>query len=38
MTLSLSSFFPQTTALLGSYYALHELFGFGWYLCRYGDW
>ena len=38
MTLSVSSFFPQVTALLGSYYALHELFGFGWYLCRYGDW
>jgi uncharacterized SAM-binding protein YcdF (DUF218 family) len=37
-TLSVSSFFPQVTALLGSYYALHELFGFGWYLCRYGDW
>ena len=38
MTLSVSSFFPQVTALLASYYALHELFGFGWYLCRYGDW
>ena len=38
MTISVSSFFPQVTALLGSYYALHELFGFGWYPCRYGDW
>jgi uncharacterized SAM-binding protein YcdF (DUF218 family) len=36
--LSASSFFPQVPALLGSYYALHELFGFGWYLCRYGEW
>jgi uncharacterized SAM-binding protein YcdF (DUF218 family) len=38
VALSASSFFPQVTALLGSYYALHELFGFGWYLCRYGEW
>jgi hypothetical protein len=30
-------FFPQMPALLSSYYALHELIGFGWYLCRYGD-
>jgi hypothetical protein len=35
---SASSFFPQIPALLGSYYALHELIGFGWYLCRYGEW
>ena len=35
---SARSFFPQVPALLGSYYALHELFGFGWYLCRYGKW
>jgi uncharacterized SAM-binding protein YcdF (DUF218 family) len=38
ISLSASSFFPQVTALLGSYYALHELIGFGWYLCRYGVW
>jgi uncharacterized SAM-binding protein YcdF (DUF218 family) len=36
--LSASSFFPQVPALLDSYYALHELFGLGWYLCRYGEW
>ena len=38
VSLSASSFFPQVPALLGSYYALHELFGLGWYLCRYGEW
>jgi uncharacterized SAM-binding protein YcdF (DUF218 family) len=37
-SLSAASFLPQIPALLGSYYALHELFGLGWYLCRYGDW
>ncbi len=37
-SLSLSSFFPQVPALLVSYNALHELIGFGWYLCRYGEW
>ncbi len=37
-SLSLSSFFPQVPALLVSYNALHELIGFGWYLCRYGNW
>ena len=38
LSFSASSFFPQVTALLASYYALHELFGFGWYLCRHGEW
>jgi uncharacterized SAM-binding protein YcdF (DUF218 family) len=37
-SLSVGAFFPQVTALLGSYYALHELFGLAWYQCRYGDW
>jgi uncharacterized SAM-binding protein YcdF (DUF218 family) len=37
-SLSLGSFFPQVPALLVSYNALHELIGFGWYLCRYGNW
>jgi len=36
--LSPSSFFPTVPALLVSYNALHELIGFGWYLCRYGNW
>jgi uncharacterized SAM-binding protein YcdF (DUF218 family) len=36
--LSLGSFFPQVPALLVSYNALHELIGFAWYLCRYGNW
>jgi len=35
---SASSFLPQIGALLDSYYALHELFGLAWYMCRYGDW
>jgi uncharacterized SAM-binding protein YcdF (DUF218 family) len=37
-TLSVSDFFPQIPALVVSYNALHELIGFGWYLCRYGNW
>jgi uncharacterized SAM-binding protein YcdF (DUF218 family) len=37
-SLSASSFFPQVPALLSSYYALYELFGLAWYVCRYGDW
>ena len=37
-SLSAGSFLPQIPALLGSYYALHELFGLAWYRCRYGDW
>jgi hypothetical protein len=28
----------KSSALLGSYYAPHELIGIGWYLCRYGEW
>ena len=27
---------PQVPALLDSYYALHELIGLAWYVCRYG--
>jgi hypothetical protein len=38
LSYSFRSFFPQVTALLGGYYALYELLGFGWYLCRYSDW
>ena len=37
-SLSVGSFFPHVTALLASYYALHELIGLGWYRWRYGDW
>ncbi|MGH7047007.1 MAG: YdcF family protein [Stellaceae bacterium] len=29
---------PQVPALLDSYYALHEMIGLGWYICRYGHW
>ncbi len=29
---------PQVPALLDSYYALHELIGLAWYVCRYGRW
>jgi uncharacterized SAM-binding protein YcdF (DUF218 family) len=29
---------PQVSALLDSYYALHELIGLAWYVCRYGKW
>ena len=35
---SAASFLPQVPALRDSYYALHELIGLAWYLCRYGDW
>jgi uncharacterized SAM-binding protein YcdF (DUF218 family) len=33
--LSVAAFFPQVPALLGSYYALHELIGLTWYRVRY---
>jgi uncharacterized SAM-binding protein YcdF (DUF218 family) len=36
-TLSVSYFFPQVTALLISYRALHELIGLAWYRYRYRD-
>jgi uncharacterized SAM-binding protein YcdF (DUF218 family) len=29
---------PQTPALAASHYALHELGGLAWYVCRYGHW
>jgi uncharacterized SAM-binding protein YcdF (DUF218 family) len=38
LKLSPGSFLPQTPALLDSYYALHELIGLAWYVCRYGRW
>jgi uncharacterized SAM-binding protein YcdF (DUF218 family) len=38
LTLSAGAFLPQIPALLDSYYALHELIGLAWYLCRYGKW
>jgi uncharacterized SAM-binding protein YcdF (DUF218 family) len=38
LPLTAGSFLPQVPALLGSYYALHELIGLGWYRWRYGDW
>ena len=34
--LSAAAFLPQVPALLGSYYALHELIGLAWYRVRYG--
>ncbi len=37
-SLSAGSFLPQIPALRDSYYALHELFGLAWYLCRYRGW
>ena len=38
LRLSAGSFLPQIPALLDSYYALHELIGLAWYVCRYGSW
>src|SRR5271156_393081 len=38
LRLSPRSFLPQIPALLDSYYALHELIGLAWYVCRYGRW
>ncbi len=38
LKLSVASFLPQIPALLDSYYALHELIGLAWYVCRYGHW
>jgi uncharacterized SAM-binding protein YcdF (DUF218 family) len=29
---------PQVPALMDSYYALHEIIGLTWYICRYGRW
>jgi len=37
LRLTAGSFLPQVTALLESYYALHELIGLAWYRFRYGD-
>lgn len=34
---SISAFLPQISALLESYYALHELIGLAWYRFRYGQ-
>ncbi|HEY3911027.1 MAG TPA: YdcF family protein [Stellaceae bacterium] len=33
-----SMLLPQVPALLDSYYALHEMIGLAWYICRYGRW
>lgn len=33
-----ASFLPQIPSLLDSYYALHEMIGLAWYVCRYGHW
>ncbi len=38
LSLSLAAVLPQIPSLLDSYYALHELIGLAWYLCRYGQW
>jgi uncharacterized SAM-binding protein YcdF (DUF218 family) len=39
-TLSVSAaiLLPQVPSLLDSYYALHEMIGLLWYVCRYRDW
>jgi uncharacterized SAM-binding protein YcdF (DUF218 family) len=38
LPLSPPAFLPQVPSLLDSYYALHELIGLTWYVCRYGRW
>jgi len=38
LEMSPSILFPQVSALVGSYYALHELIGLAWYVARYGKW
>jgi uncharacterized SAM-binding protein YcdF (DUF218 family) len=38
LRLSPAVLLPQVPALLDSYYALHELIGLAWYVCRYGRW
>ena len=38
LPLSVSILLPQAPSLLDSYYALHELIGLAWYVCRYGRW
>jgi uncharacterized SAM-binding protein YcdF (DUF218 family) len=38
LSLSPSAFLPEVPSLLDSYYALHELIGLAWYVCRYGKW
>jgi uncharacterized SAM-binding protein YcdF (DUF218 family) len=38
LLLSPRAFLPQIPALLDSYYALHELIGLAWYVCRYHRW
>ncbi|HEV7997704.1 MAG TPA: YdcF family protein [Stellaceae bacterium] len=38
LPLSAAIFLPQVPSLLDSYYALHELIGLAWYVCRYGPW
>jgi uncharacterized SAM-binding protein YcdF (DUF218 family) len=38
LPLSPSIVFPDVPALVGSYYALHELIGLAWYVGRYGKW
>jgi uncharacterized SAM-binding protein YcdF (DUF218 family) len=38
LPLTPAALLPQIPALLDSYYALHELIGLGWYVCRYGTW
>ena len=38
LPLSAPILLPQVPSLLDSYYALHELIGLAWYVCRYGKW
>jgi uncharacterized SAM-binding protein YcdF (DUF218 family) len=38
LEVSPSIVFPEVPALVGSYYALHELIGLTWYIGRYGKW
>jgi uncharacterized SAM-binding protein YcdF (DUF218 family) len=38
LLLSPAIILPQIPSLADSYYALHELIGLAWYICRYGKW
>lgn len=38
LTVSAAMLLPQVSALSASQYALHELIGLAWYVCRYGHW
>lgn len=38
LPLSPAALLPGVPELLDSYYAMHELIGLAWYICRYGRW